>query len=120
LLWNAVGVQCDIVGVQCRWRSMPVWRSMPARTGVANAKAPGRCRERQGRPDGAANAKGVRTAKGRVGELASLPSLLRPNKPQPQRCCTPHRCRCRLVQPRWSCGFVSDKPKVTPALLARS
>jgi hypothetical protein len=33
---------------------------------------------RQGARAGAVNAKGVRTAKGRVGELASLPCLLRP------------------------------------------
>jgi hypothetical protein len=49
-----------------------------ALTAPRTPRAFGRCCECQGTRTGAGNAKGVRTAKGRVGELASLPCLLRP------------------------------------------
>jgi hypothetical protein len=94
-LLNAVGVQCPLFS-KCRWRSMSAHTStgnakapgrhrerQGARPSVANAKTSGRHRECQGARTGAVNAKGVRTTKGRVGELASLPCLFRPMNHNP-------------------------------------
>jgi hypothetical protein len=80
-----VGVFCAGLSAltRCDFKNPARWAGLLCHRALGACCRRHRHRECQRRPNGVVNAKGVRIAKGRVGELANLPCLLRPMNHNP-------------------------------------